>query len=104
MESDWKKFCERVPRLRERYLAGQNARIARLLTDLKKNETERFWAAEEAMGKVARTLHECLDGHTRSKMWYFMYLMRGAGMLRKEDLADFSRELQEQVFDERVGK
>jgi hypothetical protein len=48
-ESDWKKFRALVPLLRERYLAARNIRIAALLTDPKKNETERFWGAMEKM-------------------------------------------------------
>jgi hypothetical protein len=47
MESDWRKFRDMVPRLRERYLAEHNARMAGMLTDPRKNETERFW---DAMG------------------------------------------------------
>ena len=104
MESDWKKFRDMVPRLRERFLAERNAHIGRLLTDSQKNETERFWRAEEEARKVARTLRECLDGHSRSKMTYFLHVMRAAGMVRREDLADFSRELQIQIFDERFDK
>ena len=68
MESDWKKFRVLVPVLRERYLADHNARIARILTDPTKTETERFWDAMDEMEKVAKTLRECLDGHSRSKM------------------------------------
>ena len=104
VESDWKKFRDMVPRLRERFLVERNAHIARLLTDSKKSETERFWEAEEEARKVARTLRDCLDGHSRSKMTYFLYAMRAAGMLRKEDLVDFSQELQMQIFDERFEK
>lgn len=101
MESDWKKFREMVPRLRERFLAESNARLAKLLGDPKKTETERFWDAEDEARKIAQTLRDCLDGHSRSKMTHHMHLMRSAGMLKREDLADFSEELQRQIFDER---
>ena len=40
-ESDWNKFRDMVPRLRERYLAHRNARIAAVLTDPRKTETDR---------------------------------------------------------------
>lgn len=89
-----------IPMLRERYLAEQNARIALMLADPNKNETERFWAAMEAMHKESKTLHMCLDGLSRSQMPFKLILMRGAEMLRKEDLAGFSEELQRQVFNE----
>jgi len=106
MESDWKKFRDIVPKLRERYLADRNARISALLTDPKKNETDRFWAAMEEMEKEARILRQCLDGHSRSKMWLYMLTMIRAGMLKKEDMAEFSESLQEEVsyaFSENEG-
>lgn len=99
MESDWEKFRELVPLLRERYLAEQNRRIAGLITRVNKTETERFWDAFEAVQREAKTLRSCLDGHSRSEMSFYMITMRNAGMLRKEDLASFSEELQKQVFD-----
>jgi hypothetical protein len=105
MESDWRKFSEMAPKLRERYLAEQNARIVRLLTDRKKNETERFWDAMEVMEREAKILRKCLDGHSRSKMWLFMLSMIQVGMLKKEDMAVFSEELRNEIgyaFDERM--
>ncbi|MBI2512974.1 MAG: hypothetical protein HYV96_13425 [Opitutae bacterium] len=96
-ESDWKKFRAMVPMLRERYLADRNARIAALLTASKKTETERFWDAMVEMEKEAKILHQCLDGHSRSKLWLFMHLMIHAGMLKKEDLTEFSDELQREA-------
>ena len=91
MESDWKKFRAMVPKLRERYLAEErNARISAMLADPKKNETERFWDAMYEMEKEAKILLQCLDGHSRSKMGHFVHTMIRAGMLQKEDLAEFS--------------
>ena len=86
-----------VPNLRERYLAERNARISCLLTDGGKNETDRFWAAMEEMEKESRVLRQCLDGHSRSKMWLYILTMIRAGMLKKDDLAHFSEELQKEV-------
>ncbi len=100
MESDWKKLRAMLPIWRERYLAGRNARIVRMLTDSKKSETERFWDAEEQIQKEAKTLHRCLDDLARSKMWLRLMEMRAAGMIRREDLAEFSAELQKRIFDE----
>lgn len=90
MESDWRKFRAIVPDLRERYVADRNARIRCLLDDPSKTETERFWDTFEEMRKEAKVLTSCLDGHSRSKMWFYMILMRNAGMLKQEDLASFS--------------
>lgn len=97
MESDWRKFRDMVPKLRERYLADCNARIAALLTNPKKNETERFWEAMEEMEREAKVLQRCLDGHSRSSMQMFMQIMIHAGMLKKEDTGVFSEELQKQI-------
>jgi hypothetical protein len=97
MESDWRKFSEMLPRLRERYLAEQNARIVGALTDPRKTETERFWDSLEMMKKEAKILHQCLDGYSRSKMWLFMLCMLRVGMLKKEDLSQFSEELQREL-------
>jgi hypothetical protein len=71
-----------------------------LLADTKKTETDRFWELEEEARKIARALRDCLDGHSRSKMRYFMHLMRYAGILKREDLTEFSEQLQEQIFGE----
>ena len=101
MESDWKKFREKLPIWRERYLAERNARIVRLLMDTQKTETERFWDADAMIEREAKTLHRCLDDIARSKMWLRLMEMRKARMIKREDLADFSEELQRQVFDDR---
>ena len=97
-ESDWKKYSARLPLWRERYLAKQNARIARVLADPKKNHSERFWDELEEMEKEAKTLRACLDRHSRSNMIFSLLSMRAVGMINAEDLADFSEELQELVL------
>jgi hypothetical protein len=97
MEADWKKFSAMVPKLRERYLAERHATILRKFTDPKKTETERFWDALEAMEVEARVLRQCLDGHSRSKMWLYLLTMARAGMLKKQDLVGFSDELRQRV-------
>jgi c-di-GMP-binding flagellar brake protein YcgR len=99
MESDWKKFSAMIPVWRERYLAERNARIARILEDPKKTQTERFWDAEQLIEKEAKTLRRCLDDISRSKMGIRLMEMRVAKMIRREDLSDFSPELQKQIFD-----
>jgi hypothetical protein len=97
MESDWKRFRDMVPKLRERYLAERNSRIVALLSRPGKNETERFWDAMEVMEREAKILQQCLDGHSRSSMQRYMLTMIGAGMLTKADMEGFSEELQRQL-------
>jgi hypothetical protein len=83
--------------LRERYLATRNRRIAALLTDPAKNDTERFWDAMEEMQKEAKILRYCLDGHSRSNMEIIICTMIGYDMLEKADLNEFSAELRQKV-------
>jgi hypothetical protein len=104
VESDWKKFSAMTEKLRERYLAEQNVRIARILSDPKKNETERFWDAIDAMQKESKALRMCLDDLSRSKMAFRLMSMRSVGMLKKEDLVDFSPELQNLIFPDATAK
>src|SRR5690349_2171326 len=106
IESDWRTFRDMVPRLRERYLGDRNVRIAAVLTDKNKSETERFWDAMETMERESRVLRECLDGHSRSKMWLYMLTMIRAGMLTREDISNFSPDLQKEIcyaFDDHKG-
>jgi len=98
LESDWKTFRKRVPEWRERYLEEQNKRIAAMLVDGMKTPTERFWDTEKEMKTVGRILVDCLDGHSRSKMEMFLYLMVRHGMIGKEDLKEFSGELRERIL------
>jgi hypothetical protein len=106
IESDWKKFRDMVPKLRERYLMDRNARVAAILADPTKNETQRFWDAMKEMEREASVLQQCLDGHSRSKMWLYMLAMIRAGMLTRDDMVVFSADLQKEVayaFEEEKG-
>ena len=69
-----------------------------MLADGTKTETERFWKAMELMERESRVLRECLDGHSRSKMWLYMLTMIRAGMLTREDISVFSEDLQKEVL------
>lgn len=100
MESDWKKFSACLPTWRERYLAKRNAHLIRLLSDTQKTETERFWEVEGMVLRDAKTLRRCFDDLSRSKMWLRLMDMRKARVIEREDLADFSEDLQRQVFDD----
>lgn len=94
-KEDWKRICEMLPMLRERYLAEQNARLAGLLAGPGKTETDRFWDTFEEMKSQSKILRDCLSGYSRSSMWMNMRLMLRIGMLKPEDLAAFSDELRE---------
>jgi len=97
-ESDWKTFRNSVVELRERYLRETNPRLVKMLTDPAKTPTQCFWETLEEMKREGRILEDCLDGHSRSKMFGFMCSMLRCGMLKEEDLHDYSEELRERLL------
>lgn len=92
-ESDWKAFRKMVPDLRERYLEEKNKDIAAILMDESLTSTRRFWDARERIEKERKILEDCLDGHSRSKMKWYMYLMYRHKMLSDLDLENISEDL-----------
>jgi hypothetical protein len=100
MEADWKKIRSLVPTWRERYIARKNLAVRSKINDSSKTETERFWDVYEFTEKEGKVLRTCLDGHSRSKMLEFLWVMLGYKMITKEDLNDFSPELQKSVLPE----
>lgn len=97
LESDWKVFRKRVPHWRERYLETKNKEIVGILADGNKTPTEQFWEAKKRMDTEARFLVELLDGHSRSKMQWYLILMYGHRFIADGDLDEFSDELQERI-------
>lgn len=100
LESDWKKFRAMLPVWRERYLAERNVRIVAALTAEGKSQTVRFWDGDELIRKEARVLQQCFDDIRRSRMLERLWAMHGSGVIRREDLAAFSQDLQSKVFHE----
>lgn len=92
-ESDWKRFRKIVPEIRERYLEEKNKELLKTLTDSRKTPTEQFWDTFEKMKDEKKILEDCLDGHSRSKQFFYMLSMCSYGMMNKEDLDGFSEEL-----------
>ena len=88
-----------LPGLREKYLEKQNKGIEQILNDPEKNQTERFWDAEERIRKEGKVLMECLDDYSRSRMGMKVMLMCRYGMLEKTDLNKFSEEFQNQYLE-----
>ena len=98
MESDWKMFRKRVPEWRERYLSMKNMEIIATLSDESRSPTEQFWEAKKKMDLEARVLTDCLDGHSRSDMDFYLVLMHRRGLIKDEDMEGFSATLQEEVL------
>ena len=98
LESDWKTFRKRVPEWRERYILRKNAEILGILTDESKTPTERFWDAKKRIQEEAKILVDCLDGHSRSKMRWYLLLMHGYDLIQDSDLGEFSEMVREQIL------
>ena len=96
-ESDWKAFKKLVPVLRERYLDERRSSFVSILNDENLTATEQFWNLEERIEKEANILRACLDGHSRSSMARYMFLMYRHQMLNDGDLETFSEELADRV-------
>ncbi len=97
IESDRNKFRSIVPALRERYLERLIPELTATLQDESQTPTERFWSAHERMQEIEKILRVCLDGHSRSRMMGYVFLMVRHQMLTEDDLAGFSEELRERV-------
>jgi hypothetical protein len=82
-----------VPELGERYLKKTNEELKNLLLAPDQTPTERFWNTHERITKEAKILHQCLDGHSRSRMTSFVYIMLDYGLMGLNDLSGFSDEL-----------
>lgn len=97
-ESDWKRFRAIVPELREHYIVERNAELLEIFNDEKLSQTERFWEVKDRQDEIAGILKSCLDGHTRSKMVFFMQVMYRHQMLMDEDMGGFSEGVRERVL------
>jgi len=96
-ESDWRSFRDMVPTLREKYLQSRNKELGTILDNKEISPTEQFWEIEERTQEIAKILRNCLDGHSRSKMEFYIGLMLHHEMMKEEDLTAFSPELRERL-------
>ena len=90
MEKDWKLFRKRVPEWRERFLKAKNQELIELLSDPESTPTDQFWDAERRIRDLATVLTNCLDGHSRSRMTFFLQCMLGERIIDQSDLEEFS--------------
>ena len=87
-----------MPEWRERYLQGVNRELVRLLSDPDRSSPDQFWDTKQKMKEETRILTKCLDGHSRSKVEWSLMLMLHHGLVKEDDLAEFSEELRERVL------
>ncbi|WP_340105777.1 hypothetical protein [Rhodohalobacter sp. 8-1] len=68
------------------------------MNDEKRTPTEQFWDAYDAMKKQDKILRDCLDGYSKSDMGMHILLLLGHGLMKEQDLDEFSDELREWVI------
>ncbi|MFQ5637596.1 MAG: hypothetical protein ACE5IR_06325 [bacterium] len=76
----------------------KNQEVLAVLTDDNKTPTEQFWDAKQKMKEEAKILIDCLDGHSRSKMNWYLFLMYSHGLIQDADLEEFSQELRKHIL------
>lgn len=59
--------------------------------------TERFWKTREAIESEAKTLRDCFERQSRSRMKLSLLLMLRHGMIEMDNLSDFSDECREEL-------
>jgi hypothetical protein len=94
-KSDWKLFMERLPEWQERFMGKLNQEYIQLLSrDL--DPSENFWELERRIREDKRLLGVRMELNKGNMTFDLMRLLHD-GVIEKEDLADFSQELQDEV-------
>lgn len=94
-KSDWKLFMKRLPEWQERFMGKLNQEYIQLLSrDL--DPSENFWELERRIREDKRLLGVRMELNKGNMTFDLMRLLHD-GVIEKEDLADFSQELQDEV-------
>jgi hypothetical protein len=94
-KSDWKLFMERLPEWQERFMEKLNQEYIQLLSrDL--DPSENFWELEKRIREDKRLPGVRMELNKGNMTFDLMRLLHD-GVIEKEDLADFSQELQDEV-------
>ena len=92
---DWKLFREKLPKWQETYMERLCREYVELLTSDAKG-SEKFWALEKRI-KEDRKDPGVIVSVSRSNMIYDILGLLRDQAITMDDLADFSKEFQEQV-------
>jgi len=91
-QEDWKKFKTLLPQWQEAYME----RLCREYTELLQSEVpaeDRFWELDERIRKDRKKPGVFLEV-SRSRILFHLEGLLCDGVIRREDLSSFSRELQ----------
>ena len=94
-KSDWKLFMERLPEWQERFMEKLNQEYIQLLSR-NLDPSENFWELERRIREDKRLLGVRMELNKGNMTFDLMRLLHD-GVIEKEDLADFSQELQDEV-------
>lgn len=93
---DWKLYREKIADWQENYMDRLNQKYIALLSSNDGNPSDRFWKLEERIKKDRRYPGVTIELRKSSAFFDIADLVR-LKVIKYEDLADFSAELQEAV-------
>lgn len=94
-KADWKLFRDKLPDWQEAYMGKLNREYMEILRS-DREEADKFWALEERIRKDKKHPGVQLDMR-RSRALFNLLILVSEGVISREDLADFSGDLQETV-------
>lgn len=95
-EKDWKLFRKMLPDWQERYMERLNQSYAELLnSDMQ--ASEKFWMLERKIRQDKRCSGVIVSEMSRSRFLDIMFQLMNDGVIREQDLQDFSEELRDSV-------
>lgn len=94
-KSDWKLFCSKVPGWQERYMKRLDEEYIELLSSDKPAST-RFWELEKRIREDKKSKGVVINLRKSEALWDIALFLRD-GIIDKDDLSEFSDDLQENV-------
>lgn len=93
-ESDWKAYKEIFGHVQARFLEEVNQELIHLLANSDVAPGDRFQAADAKIKSTRKLLQHCFGAYSRSEMVLSLVAMQANRMLREEEIAVFSEEVQ----------
>lgn len=94
-KADWSLFKAKIPQWQEAYMNRLNQEYLAILSS-DKSPSEKFWALEQRIRRDKGSLGVQIQLR-RSEMHWNLFELIQDGAITREDLCDFSRELQAQM-------
>ena len=88
---DWRLYKSLLPKWQERYMAKLNKEYIALLNE-NNNPSTNFWKLEKRIHRDIKSPGVAIDVR-RSDLFVDILSLMNAGVINREDLADFSRDV-----------